>query len=230
MAKQTATSTPNPSASAPTPSTSDLIERDLAQSALRKRQTGATPNSRETAALRKYEKKREEQQRWQFYRSIPKKHWREMSGRQAKILNEQAELYGAPIGEATIDLPAFVRWFHKFLATNGRKLLSDDPDDPMLSGENSPALEKWREEKWKLARFDRLERAQILLPRQKVHDALNSMASILRTLGEKLSKRYGDEAHTMLDEALSDFEREIGSIFPSDDSNNPNHSEPPAKP
>jgi hypothetical protein len=45
-------------------------------------------------ALKRHKRDKEERLRWQFYRTIPQKHWRTMSGRQARVINEQAERYG----------------------------------------------------------------------------------------------------------------------------------------
>jgi hypothetical protein len=49
-----------------------------------------------------------------------------------------------PIGGSTIDLPQVVRWLHDFLAANKLRLSAGESDDPMLSGANSPALERYR--------------------------------------------------------------------------------------
>ena len=54
-------------------------------------------------------KLKEEQLRWRYYRTIPQKHWKVMSGRQTKVLAEQAQRYGLPFGSASIDLPAVVK-------------------------------------------------------------------------------------------------------------------------
>ncbi len=68
-----------------------------------------------------------------------------MSGRQTKVINEQAERYGIPFGGATINLPTVVRALHDFLADNAVKLARDD--DPLMQGVGSPALERYREER-----------------------------------------------------------------------------------
>ena len=44
----------------------------------------------------------EEADRWRFYGSIPKKHWVKLSGRQHKILDDQASRYGLPILEIVV--------------------------------------------------------------------------------------------------------------------------------
>src|SRR5439155_17515646 len=136
---------------------------------------------REREALKRHEKEQEEKRRWQYYRSIPQKHCREMSGRQAKVLIEQAECYGIPFGGATVDLPKVVRALHDFLADNAVKLAREE--DPLMQGGGSLALERYREERAALARLDRLEREKELLPREAARQTLGQVAAIVREAG-----------------------------------------------
>lgn len=69
--------------------TADQLERKLAAEAFKKVVAGQKLTAREQAALKRYEKDRDEKLRWQHYRSIPQKHWRQMLGRQTKVINEQ---------------------------------------------------------------------------------------------------------------------------------------------
>src|SRR3990172_5054457 len=108
------------------PPVDGTLEKDLAQKAYEKLRAGQTPTAQEGAALKRYEKEREEKLRWQYYGSIPQKHWRQMSGGQAKVLKEQADRYGLPFGGPTINLPAVARALHDFLADNAHKLARDD--------------------------------------------------------------------------------------------------------
>ena len=165
----------------------------------------------ESTALKRHEKEKEERLRWEYYRSIPQRHWREMCGRQTKVLNEQALRHGIPFGGATIDLPAVVRALHDFLADNKHKLARDDDD--LMVGPASPALERYREERAALARLARLEREGELLPRDLVRQSLSKTASIIRTAGEALQKQFGDSAAEMLYEAIGDAEAEIERFF-----------------
>lgn len=194
-------------------SVSSRIDKALVAAALSKHKRGITPSTREQLALRKWEEAHEETKRWQYYRTVPQKHWREMSGRQAKVLNEQAVLYGLPFGTAVIDLPVVVRAWHDFLARNAKKLSALDCDDPLLAGENSPALERYRDERAKLAKMDRLERERTLLPRDEIHEMLGRVAGIIRGAGDGLQRQYGSEAHALLDEAMDDAVKEIESYF-----------------
>ncbi len=96
---------------APPPSATQgsTVEREIVARGLHKILLREKLTVQEQQAVARHEKQREEQLRWKFYRSIPQKHWREMSGRQTKVLHEQAALYGLPFGAAKIDLPEVVR-------------------------------------------------------------------------------------------------------------------------
>lgn len=187
-------------------------DRELIQSALRKRQRGEKPTQVELRALARFEKAKEEADRWRYYATIPKRHWQDMSGRQNKVLNAQAETWGIPIGGRKIDLAAVVRWLHQFLADNAVKLRGVDSDDPMMAGAVSPWLDEFRKEQTFLARLKRRELEGQLIPRDEIHDGLTLIASILRGAGAVLQRQFGDDARIVLDEALDDAEREIRSL------------------
>ena len=184
---------------------SQQLDREMASRAYRKVMAGETPTSQERAALKRYENDQEEQRRWQYYATIPQKHWRQMSGRQTKVLNEQAERYGIPLGGRTINLPQVVRALHDFLAANARRLNSGE-EELLTNGGPSPALERYRDERARLARLDRLEREEILVPREDIRVGLGQIAVILRTAGDLLQRQFGREAAEILHEALDDAE------------------------
>jgi hypothetical protein len=188
-------------------SATEQVDRELAQRAIKKLSAGQTPTVQEQASLKRFEKEREEKLRWQYYSAIPQKHWREMSGRQTKVINEQAERYGIPFGGAFIDLPKVVRSLHDFLAKNKLKLATDD--DLMQSDVSSPALERYREERAALAKLDRQERETQLLPRNEAKEAMGRAAAILRSGGDALQRQFGSAAVETLNEFLDDFQREI---------------------
>jgi hypothetical protein len=192
---------------------SKKLDKDMAARAYRKVMTGEQPTAQERAALRRYETEQEETRRWKYYESIPQKHWRQMSGRQTKVLNEQAERYGIPLGGRTINLPNVVRALHDFLAANARKLATDEDADLMAADVSSPALERYREERAKLARLDRLERERALVPRDEVREGLGRIAAIMRSAGEALQSQFGSSAVDLLYEALDDAQREVDQRF-----------------
>ncbi|MFQ5668332.1 MAG: hypothetical protein ACE5I7_18130 [Candidatus Binatia bacterium] len=182
------------------------VDSDLVARAYRKVMDRKALTQAERRALKRHETQKEEQLRWQYYGSIPQKHWRRMSGRQTKVINEQAARYGIPFGGPTIDLPKVVRAFHDFLADNALRLARDDD---LLRGGSSPALERYRQERAELARLDRLERQRRLLPRDEVRQALGRIAAILRGAGDALQRKFGADAVEILYEALDDARREV---------------------
>lgn len=196
------------------------VDSDLVARAYRKVMDREALTQQERQALKRHEKQKEETQRWQYYRSIPQKHWREMSERQTKVINEQAARYGIPFGGASIDLPNVVKALHDFLADNAQKLAR--VDDTLLSGPSSPALERYREERAELARLDRLERQRKLLPRDEVREALGRIATILRSAGDVIKRQFGTAAVEILHEALADAQREIDDTFGANHDSNSN--------
>jgi hypothetical protein len=108
-------------------------------------------------------------------------------------------------------LPAVVRALHDFLADNAVKLAKDD--DGLMLGTDSPALERYRDERALLARMDRLEREGSLIPRDEVRQALGRMAAVLGGAGDALQRQFGASALDIFVEALDNVEREIERTF-----------------
>ncbi len=134
-----------------------------------------------------------------------------MSGRQTKVINGQADRYGIPTGGSSINLPAVVCALHDFLADNACKLARED--EPLMQGSGSPALERYREERAALARLNRLEREQKLIPRDVTRESLSWIAAILRSAGDSLQRQFGPAAVEILYEAMDDAQREIKRSF-----------------
>ena len=125
----------------PLESPADRIEREQADAAVARHKTGYKLTAREMRAIRIEEARREERSRWEHYETIPKKHYREMSGRQAKIIDAQARLYGMPTLGRVVSLPAILRWLHDFLAEKAHVLKGSDDVDMQGDGE---AAERYR--------------------------------------------------------------------------------------
>ena len=191
-----------------------VADRRLYVAGLERVRSGKPATREQQRATRRYERREEERLRWEYYASIPQKHWRSMSGgRTTQCLHNQAKLYGLPLAGAVINLPDFVRTFHEFLARNAHKLTQDATKDALLLGPDSPALERYRDERAKLARLDRLEREHHLLPREDVHQTMTRIAFIIRQAGEVLNKEYGRDAAAILTDAIDDAQKEMDTKF-----------------
>ena len=183
------------------------LDRKLADAATRKLDSDTLPNAREAEALRRLERESRKDQLREIVRELPKWLWIECSHRQAGQINRQAARFGLPLDGRTVDLFKLAPALHDLLARHGSKLLANDDTDTLLTGPNSPALERFREERWRLARLDRLERERVLLPRDDVHEFVTKLAAILRGASERLERKFEYEALAIIDEALDNYDR-----------------------
>jgi len=182
-------------------------DQQLAMSAIDKRNRGEKPNRDEMAALARVKKTAEEKSRLEHFRTIRKKEWRVWSGRQDKILNEQAGRYGMPIGQATIDLPEVVRWLNDFLADRAVVLAAADGD------EGPDAKERLTSIRCELAQLElERERGQ-WMPRKEVREALTAAARLIRVAGDALLRQYGPGAKKILDDALDNVQGDVDRRF-----------------
>ncbi|MBL4701789.1 MAG: hypothetical protein JKX85_11095 [Phycisphaeraceae bacterium] len=208
-------------------SLSDAIELKLVARAMAKVKTGKIPTGQERSALKRHESKIEEERRWQHYATIPQKHWREMSGRQAKVLQEQAERYGIPFGSAVVCLPDVVKALHDFFSTNAKRLAR--PDIPEGIDPNDPDAMVWAGDADPGSWLDRVRRATALqkeleyekskkqvVPREDIHEAFTRIAGLIESAGEKLRRRYGNDAVDAISEVLDGLEIEIGGLSNGD--------------
>lgn len=218
MAKKAAKKRAAATMAKPSRKLAEAIDRELVQSAIAKRKAGKKPTREEVRALLRFEKAKEEADRWRFYSSIPKRHWATLAGRQHKTLDEQAARYGMPVGGKEIDLAAVARWLHQFLAAHAKRLAALQTSDPLLfgGGESTPAMERYRRAMATLREMDVEERAGQLIPRNIAHDNLMAIAGVLRGLGAQFQRQEnwtGAEAHEALEEALDDAEALIERSF-----------------
>jgi phage terminase Nu1 subunit (DNA packaging protein) len=74
--------------------------------------------------------------------------------------------------------------------------------DPLLEDGDSPALERYRLAKAKLAELDLETRKGQLIERDKARDIFSRWAVLVRRMGERLSKRFGPDAAATVNETL----------------------------
>lgn len=197
-------------------SASEKIDATLAASGLKKRQAGKTPTREESAAIRRIEKRRDEELRDQLYAAVPKKTWRAWSGHlQHKTLDDFADRYGVPTRGKTVDLAEVVRWLYSFLRTNSRKLAAADPDEDM-EGVRDP---KWEINRWEARRRElKYKReAETMVDLADVERGFTAAAEILRRAGEAIRVEFGDEAAKILSNAWEDVHAKIDLLFAADE-------------
>lgn len=197
------------------------IDQQLAIAALDKNRRGEVPSREEREALKRFEERRDEELRIAHFAGVRKKDWREWSGRQDKILNEQAARYGIPIGGATIDIRDVAKWLHDFLAENARRLTNPESDDDEYAGCSSPNLEKYRKARALREHLAYECDLQQWIARDQVHAGMAIIAGIMRTANEALLRQFGANAQKILNKAWDNVEREITLRFGALDDKQP---------
>jgi hypothetical protein len=185
---------------------------DLVKSAIAKKQLGRELSKSERRALVRYDAEQDERRGRRFIAAVPKKTYCEFAGRQTKVLHEQADAYGIPLRGATIDLAAVIRWLHDFLAEHKYALPAIvSGEDGATSPRDKLTLEQIEVYKRRVVLLEqKIAREEaMLIPRHEIHELLVQLAKVLRGAGERLHKQYGEQAASILDAALSDYESTI---------------------
>jgi hypothetical protein len=190
---------PKPSPVSP----SAQIDRQLAAEALAKHKRGEKPTGQERAALRRVERQREEELRWQYYETVPQKHFRELTGRQLKQLQDFAARWGAPCDRATVNLRTFLRWAFDFFAAHTRKL-SAVCDDSMLGDSDSPALERYRKVRADQEELKLEEMRRRYVNRETFLELYQRGQARVRAGMEDLRRAFGQDAARIVEEAWRD--------------------------
>jgi hypothetical protein len=183
-------------------------QQELVRSGVRKQSAGQKLSREESAAVKRFLKEKEERERLEYYRTVPQKHYEQMSGRQRKVLKEQAGLYALPIGEKVIDLFAVLRRYHDLLAEHGHKLLKAE-DPGVLSGPPTESLERLRLAKAKREEFAYRRELGQYRSVEDVQHGLAIFAGVIRQAIETLQREHGEEARAIMAEALE----EAGAAF-----------------
>lgn len=145
----------------------------------------------------------EESNRRQYYRTVPQKHYREMSGRQAKVLIEQSARYGIPFGGAAIDLFEVLRKFHDLLAKYSHVFGAED--DALLSGGgDSPNLERLRLASACLKEMDLEERRGTHVPLAEISPELMRLAGNIKLACEDVRRQWGNEPADRIMDAVEE--------------------------
>ena len=148
----------------------------------------------------------------------------------AETQGEVAEFFGVSIDTvknwAKQRMPGKPRNYRLDKITNwlrtegpGSKALKGPSDDPLLSGGDSVALERYRLAKAKHAELDLEQRKNELLDKEKCRQLFTRWAHVMRRMGDRLTKRYGVDANHMVIEAIDECHSIVkGEVDGGDDS------------
>ena len=207
---------------------SDKHDKKLAAVASKKLRDKLKPTRDELAALRRVEKQIKEEQFWEHVENCPKGLYHRMSGRQYKVLNEQAKRYGIPCGERKVNLAAVVKWIHDYLADGARKpragpmpaAMGDELDGEMLEAfgdASSPALELYRMVRAQQEAIKLEKVREQVIERETLRDGLARIMNSLRQTGAQIQKVGGSEAHAVWEDGIGDAMNLIEELYGQSD-------------
>lgn len=189
----------------------------LVQTAIKKRQAKQQLTPKEARAFDRYEAEEDERRGVRYLTTLPKKTYCSLVGRQAKVVNDQADTFGVPLRGATVNGLEVLKWIHDFFAAHKYELPAIIRGE---GGQDSPREQLIREQiEVYRRRVILLENKiavdeSILLPRAEVHELLVQLARILRGAGERLHKQFGPQAASILEVALGDFDATMQQLAP----------------
>ena len=189
------------------------LDRRQIKSAQERQAAGQSLSKADSGLLRRFKDITEELMFWEYCRRLPNRVYRLLSGRQSKVLLEQSERHGLPVAGASLDLLAIIRAFHDLLSRHRHRLLTEDPDETLMKSGEGPTLERWRLAKAQLAELDVQERIGNLADMDAVRFGFGILANILRGVGEKLQRHFGEGAADIFNNGIEDFQRAAEAQF-----------------
>lgn len=180
-------------------------DKHLASVALGKIKRGENPARDENAALRRVQLAMDEKKKWALYRAIPQADWCRLSGRQRKIIRDQARKLNLPMGAESIDLAVFLPALHDLFSRLDAGMVNG-----LGAGDADARLKMAKAE---IAELQLAERSGRLVSRAAVQQCYAVIGHSLRKAGELLGKHHGAEAQRILDERLDHAQSLLDAIL-----------------
>ena len=90
--------------------------------------------------------------------------------------------------------------------------LKRHPDD-LMSGDLSPALEEYRRHRARVAKCEADEREGVSVALAEIDPPLMQLAGVLRRAGESLTRKYGNDAGAILNEAIERWQDGVNKLL-----------------
>lgn len=185
------------------------VDTVAALTAKLKQAKGGDLTKSEISLVKKYDEIVAESNREDALLNLPKGIYCKLSGRQQKVVDEQAVRYGLAIDGSKIDLYQVLKKFHDILAEWGPTI------NELQGAEGSLRTEKLRREiellerRSKSIELDIKNKQDEFIDRNTLRIRMEWLANKLRTVSERLGKRFGADAQVLLNHALSQIEEEL---------------------
>lgn len=148
----------------------------------------------------------------EYCAAMPKGDYCELAGRQHKVIDDAARLYGLPVGGPIIDLAEALTALHDLIAANASRIrgesLNDSDRDELEDEKLRQQIQKLQIENDRLSISLQRDRGDAI-PRAEVADALNAVAAKMREGGraiERISPAARDAYNELLEALATEIE------------------------
>ena len=163
----------------------------------------------EESLVKKYDELIAADIRQDFLISLPKGVYCKLSGRHQKVVDEQAVRYGLPIDGARIDLYQTLKRFHDLIAEWGPTMRELQGEEGSLRIEKLRREVELLENRSKSIVLDIKNKQDEFIDRNTLRVRMEWLANKLRTVSERLGKRFGPDAQLLLNHSLEQIEDEL---------------------
>lgn len=174
-----------------------------------KQAKGISLSKTEESLIRKYDEQIAIEIRDDVLLNLPKGIYCKLSGRQQKVVDEQAVRYDIAIDGAKIDLYSVLKRFHDILAEWGPTIRELEGEEGSLRTEKLRKEIELLERKSKSLDLDIKNKQDEFIDRGTLRVRMEWLANKLRTVSERLGKRFGGDAQVLLNHALKQIEDEL---------------------
>lgn len=164
----------------------------------------------------------EKEARWTAYKLCRMIDYCKLSGRDARVLKDQAKRYNIRFSGPVVDLSEVLPALHDFLSTYGpivrrmERTGLDLVDDPVLvGGSSSPALERYRLARAGLAEHELARARGEFLPSSVIGEGLRAFAHRMRSFSKVLEQRRDVELMDLFDGVTDDALRSMIGVLNS---------------
>lgn len=141
--------------------------------------------------------------------NLPKGVYCKLASRHQRVVDDQAVRYQLPIDSAKIDLYQAVRRFHDLLAEWGPAIKELQGAEGLLRTEKLRKECELLDKKNKSMDLDNKRKEDEFISRDALRNRMDWLANKLRTVSERLGKRFGSEAQVLLNHSIKQIEDDL---------------------
>lgn len=141
--------------------------------------------------------------------NLPKGVYCKLASRHQRVVDDQAVRYQLPIDSAKIDLYQTVKRFHDLLAEWGPAIKELQGEEGTLRTEKLRKECELLDKKNKSLDLDNKRKEDEFISRDALRNRMDWLANKLRTVSERLGKRFGSEAQVLLNHSIKQIEDDL---------------------